>query len=139
LESLLPHGDVSRGTGETGGVEPNDGPVGAAREQADLRLPPRCRLQRPMLTTSTQTLFTLRIAMITHICLQQLTGCFDGGADRPPATSATGGAPSTPARKPIVCANNCNDCEAFRVTQVTEKQEPASRLEGRLTGPGCGA
>jgi hypothetical protein len=49
--------------------------------------------------------------------------------------SATGGATSTPTRKPTICANNCNDCEARCVTQVTEKQEPASRREGRLTGP----
>jgi hypothetical protein len=49
--------------------------------------------------------------------------------------SATGGATSTPTRKPNICANNCNDCEARCVTQVTEKQEPASRREGRLTGP----
>ena len=92
-----------------------------------------------MLTTSAQTLFTVRIALITHICLQQLTDGSGVDMHHPRAMSGAGGAPTAPAHIPAVCANKCNDCEVRCVTQVTEKQEPASRPEGRLTGPGCGA
>lgn len=83
-----------------------------------------------MLTTSAQTLFTVRIALITHICLQQLTHGPGVDTHHPRAMSGTDGAPTAPARSPDVCANKCNDCEVRCVTQVTEKQNRPAALKG---------